>query len=381
MTLWLARRAPPPPEPPEPDLTEVDPEVAESIAAARNKARQQPKSGAAWGRLGMVFLAHDFHDEAQRSFVQAERLDPADARWPYLRGLSLLLNDPDAGVSCLLRAAELCGDDPLAPRLRLAETLLNQGNLDEAELHLEQARKIEPHNPRVRMGLGRLAVLRCQWQKALEHLDPCTNDVHTRRLAHTLRAEAWTRLHEPDKARAEQRQAAQAPEDQLWLDPFMADVLSLRGGLTARLQKANDLLLHQRYQQAVELLQETVQRYPSAAAARLLLGKVWIRRGRLEQAEQEFEDAVRIDPESVEGWFRLGSLQAVRKRPRESAESFRRAIRLKPDYADAHFQLGNRLKELSDSRAAAEEFRAALRCRPDHEPARQALREIENNSP
>jgi tetratricopeptide (TPR) repeat protein len=379
VTLWLTLRRPPP-NPPEPDLAEVDPEVAESIAAAQDKVRQQPSSGGAWGRLGMVLLAHDFHEEAQRSFAQAAHLDPADARWPYLRGLSLLLTEPNAGISCLLRAAELCGNEPLAPRLRLAETLLSQGQLDKAELSLEQARKIEPHNPRVQMGLGRLAALRGQWQKALEHLEPCTEDVHTRRLAHTLRAEAWTQLHETDKAREEQRQAAQAPEDQLWLDPYMEDVLNLRRGLSTRLQRAKDLLTHQRYQQAVQLLSETVQRYPQSAEARLLLGEVWRRSGRLEQAEQEFEDAVRIDSASVEGWFRLGCIQAARSQQAKAANSFRRAIRLKPDYADAHFNLGHRLKELGDASGAADAFRAALRCRPDHEPARQALREMERKT-
>jgi tetratricopeptide (TPR) repeat protein len=380
VTLWLVLRPSERLEPPEPDLAEVDPEVAQAIIEAREKVRQQPNNGAGWGRLGMVLLAHDFHDEAQRSFAQAERLDPADGRWPYLRGLSLLLSDPDAGISCLRRAAERCGDDPLAPRLRLAETLLNLGRLDEAERQLEQARKVEPHNPRVQLGLGRLALLRGQWDAALEHLDPCTNDVHARRLAHTLRAEVWTRLGQPDKAREEQEQAAKAPEDQLWLDPFMEDVLRLRRGLAIRLQRANDLFAQQRYPQAMELLEETVKRYPQAMAARLLLGDFCRRLGRSEQAEQTFAEAVRIDPESADAWFRLGSIQAVRSRIREATDSFRKTIAFKPDHADAHYNLGQCLKQQGDSAGATEEFRAALRCRPDHKPAQQALREMEKKS-
>jgi tetratricopeptide (TPR) repeat protein len=328
----------------------------------------------------MVFLAHDFHEEAQRSFEHAERLDPADGRWPYLRGLSLVLTDQDAGISCLRRAAERCGDDPLAPRLRLAETLLNLGRLEEVANHLDKARRVEPDNPRMQLGLGRLAVLRGQWDAALEHLGPCTSDVHTRRLAHTLRAEAWSRLGQPDKAREEQDQAAKAPEDQLWLDPFMEDVLRFRRGLSIRLQRANDLFAHQRYPEAVELLEETVQRYPRSTAARLLLGDVHRRLGRGEQAEQTFAEAVRIDPESADAWFRLGCMQGSRGRPREAADSFRRTIGYKADHADAHFNLGQCLKQLGDATGAADEFRAALRCRPDHEPARQALRGVEKKT-
>jgi tetratricopeptide (TPR) repeat protein len=380
VTLWLALRAPEQVEPPQPDLAEVDPEVAEAITAAWEQVRQKPDNNGVWGRLGMVFLAHDFHEEAQRSFEQAERLDPADRRWPYLRGLSLVLTDPDAGISCLRRAVERCGDDPLAPRLRLAETLLNQGQLDEAARHLERARKVESENPRVQLGLGRLAVLRGQWEAALEYLAPCTTDAHARRLAHTLRAEAWSRLSQPDKAREEQAQAAKVPEDQLWLDPFMEDVLSLRRGLTIRLQRANDLFAQQRYPQAMELLEETVQRYPRSTAARLRLGEVFRLLGRGEQAEQMFAEAVRIDPESADAWFRLGCMQGARGRPRDAADSFRKTIAFKADHADAHFNLGQCLKELGDTPGAAEEFRAALRCRPDHERARQGLRAMEKKS-
>jgi tetratricopeptide (TPR) repeat protein len=374
---WLV---PPSPQPPLPDLSEVDPEVVQAIAAAQDKVRQQPNKSAAWGRLGMVFLAHDFHEEAQRSFAQAERLDPADGRWPYLRGLSLLLTEPEAGLACLRRAAECCGNDPLAPRLRLAEELLNQGRFEEAEYHLEQARKAGPHHPRIQLGLGRLAILRGQWQTALEHLAPCTTDVHTRRLAHTLRAEAWTRLGQPDKAREEQTQAAQAPEDQLWLDPFIEDVMRLKCGLPMRLQRANDLFTQHRYSQAIELLEETVQRYPQSTAARLRLGEVYRILGRSEQAERMFAEVVRLDPQSVDAWFRLGCMQAARGRPREAADSFRRTIALKPDHADAHFNLGQCLKQQGADADAANAFRAALRCRPDHERAHQALQEMAKKS-
>ncbi len=375
VSLWFA----PPPQPPVPDLAEVDPDVAEAITAARNKVRQQPSNGAVWGRLGMVFFAHDFQGEAERCFAQAERLDPADGRWPYLRGLSLILMNPDASIPCLERAAERCGDRVLVPRLRLAETLLNQGRLEEAEFHLEQARRIEPSNVRVQLGLGRLAVLRSQWRSALEYLDPCTNDVHAQRLAHRLRAEAWTRLGEPEKARAEQRRAVEAPKDHSWPDPFVEDVLRLQRGLPVRLQQAQNLFAQRQSHQAVQLLEETIQRYPRAASARLLLGEFWRHLGRDEQAEQAFAQAVEIDPDSPDAWFRLGCAQAARKRMREATESFRRAIDRKPDHADAHVNLGHCLQELGDAAGATDAFRAALRCRPDYERARQALREMPKN--
>lgn len=376
LTIWLSPRTLAL-QPPDPDLSRVDPEVAEAIVQARDKVRQQPKNVAAWGRLGKVFLVHDFHDEAQRSFEQAAHLDPADGRWPYLRGASLIPIDPAASIPSLERAAQLCGKNPLGPRLLLAETLLNQGRLDEAERHLQWARKAEPEHPRVQMGLGRLALLRGQWRPAVEHLELCTQDQHTRRMAHRLLAEAWTRLDERDKAREQQRLAAEAPQDHSWIDPFLQEVVSLQCGLKVHLLKAKALFAQQRFQEAVGLLEETARRYPQSAAVWLLLGDIWRRLEQPDRSEKAFAEAVRIDPESVSGWFGLGLVQEGRGRTRAAADSFRQTIRLKADHADAHFHLGQCLKEMRDVAGAANAFRAALRCQPNYERAQQALHEMD----
>lgn len=376
LAVWWRPRTPPAPEPPRPDLTDVDPEVIESIAAAQERVRQQPQDGTAWGRLGMVFRAHDFGDEANRCFREAERLDPSEPRWPYLQGLTLVLTAPDAGIPCLERAVERAADTPLAPRLRLAEALLEHGRLDEAQTHLDRARRRAAGDPRVQLGLGRLAVQRGQWKNALEHLEYCLEDEHSRRLAQTLRAEALGRLGETQVARAAQQEAGRLPEDQAWPDPFVLEVLSLQCGLRFRLQRADELFTAQRPDEAIRLLEQTVTRYPQSAAARIKLGDFSRRTGQLDRAEYEFAEAVRLDAESAEGWFLLGCMQA-RDRPREAADSFRRTIRLKPDHALAHFNLAHRLKEMGDRTGAIDEFRAALRCQPDYAPARQALEEVE----
>ena len=76
----------------------------------------------------MVLYAHDYLSEAERCFVQAEKLDAADPRWPYLQARTLLKDplDPGAGLRCLERAVQRAGDVP-APRLRLASALLVGG--------------------------------------------------------------------------------------------------------------------------------------------------------------------------------------------------------------------------------------------------------------
>src|SRR5207249_71855 len=112
------------------DLAGADPGVAAAVTAAQKAVERQPASAAAWGRLAMVLQAHDFRSEATRCFAQAERLDPANPRWPYHQALDLLISAPDAGLARLERAVAL--DGPVsAPRLLLGEVLLAQGRGEE----------------------------------------------------------------------------------------------------------------------------------------------------------------------------------------------------------------------------------------------------------
>src|SRR5579871_7071621 len=75
-------------EPPALELTGVDPAVVRAIETARRAVLESPASGPAWGQLGKTLLAHDFHRQAGTCLAQAQRLDPTEARWPYLEGVA-----------------------------------------------------------------------------------------------------------------------------------------------------------------------------------------------------------------------------------------------------------------------------------------------------
>jgi tetratricopeptide (TPR) repeat protein len=373
--VWLGRPQPPP-EPPLPDLTGADQEVVEIIQKARDKVLGARSSATAWGQLGEVLLAHDYNPDANRCFQQAERLDPHEPAWPYLQGLNLVIHNPEAGIPCLERADKYGDGRQVEPRLLLAEVLLERGRLDEAQSLLEQVRSNDPDNIRAQLDLGRLELLRQNWRAGLDQLEKCRNDPHTRKRAATLRAEAWNQLEEMEKARAEQRQAAELPDDQSWPDPIYERILSLRRGLRARFQSVDYLLQAGRVPEALQLLAETVDKYPSSLEGWMRLGEVLHRVQRPEQAQACFQRAVGLAPNLAEAWFRLGCIQSLMQ-SREAETSFRQAIRCKPHYAQAHYNLGLCLKEKGQRDAAAEAFQQALRCRPDYDLAQKALRELE----
>lgn len=370
---WTFWPRAPDPVPPTIDLSRADPEVTGVINTAVDDVRAKPREAAAWGKLGMLLLAHDFETDAMGVFRTAADLDPNDYRWPYLDGLVRVLFEPDRGLERLRRAAELAPPDRPDPRLKLAELLLERGDLDGAGELAAQALKGAPGTPRAELILARVAAGRGDWALVLTLTRDCANAPGARRAAALLRGEAFAARGERDLAEAEFRRADDAPEDGGWPDPVVAEVERMKVGTAARLVTADRLLEEGRPGEAVALLDDVVRRAPDDAKARLLLGQALVRAGNAPAARGVLENYVTRFPESVEGWFNLGVARFVTGDVSKAADAFRKAIELKPDHALSHFNLGHCYKKLGDKPAAKAAFEQALRCRPDHKPSREAL--------
>ncbi len=369
---WLLWRTP---EPPNVDLAGAEPALADAIDAARADVRAAPRSAAAWGKLGMVLRAHDFGTEANACFAQAQRLDPDDPRWPYLRALTLALADRDAAIPLLERAAERSGRNT-APRLRLAEVLLLQGRADDAEHQWRAVLAAEPGNPRAHLGLARLAHRRGAGRAAMGHLQHAVQSPLTRQAALTLRAQVKQQLGLSEEARADARLAAQGPEDPSWPDPFVEEVERLRVGAAARIELAVRLERQGRGAEAVALLEQTARDNPESGAADLALGEMLVRLGQPARAEAALRRATARTPDSAEAHFQLGNALFLQDRPQAAADAFRAAIRIQPGHALAHYNLGHCMLKLDDRPGATAAFRGALRHRPDHAAAHTNLADL-----
>jgi Tfp pilus assembly protein PilF len=367
--LWYFWPAPPPPEP---DLTGAEPEVAQAIQKARAETLKAPRSAAAWGRLGMLLRAHDYAAEAMVALAQAEHLDAKDPRWPYLQGLTLVLTDREAAIPLLERASDR-SPRCTAPRLRLAEVLLQQGRLDEAGRHFRRVLDAEPDNPRAALGLARLAQRRGELREALKRLQVAVASSLVRKAALLLRAEVHQQLGAKDAAAADLRAAAPLPEDPRWPDPYVEEVERLARGVHTRLALANQLSQQGRLPETAEVLEEAARDAPTADRVFLLLGKVRMRLGEPARAEQALRHALELTPDAAEVHFQLGTALFLQDQWDAAERSFRRAIERKPAHALAHYNLGHCRLKLKDQAGALVAFRAALRYRPGYADAHTNL--------
>src|SRR5262249_32874405 len=153
----------------------------------------RPWSGTAWGKLGKVLLAHGLPFEARDCFIQAEKYDPREPRWPYLHAETLLEERFERKAELLERSVRHAGKEP-GPRLALAEVLLRLGQLDRAERLFRQVLEAHPGHPRAHLGLGLLAYQRGRWEESREQLTRSAEGAPDVKATRTKLVEVYERL-------------------------------------------------------------------------------------------------------------------------------------------------------------------------------------------
>jgi tetratricopeptide (TPR) repeat protein len=359
------------PQPPAVDTSGRDPEIAAVIAAAQEKVRQQPRSGDAWGRLGMILLIHAFETESDVCLAQAERLDPRQPRWPYFRAIVKELSDPEAALSLLRRAAALASDSSV-PRLHLAELLVNQGHPDEAAAEFRKVLRKEPDNPRAHLGLGRLLYQQGDLEGSLKHLQRAAEAVPNLRATHALLAEIHKRRKEHTD---EERELAllEDSQDLDWPDPYKEELNALQVGVEPKLERADKLVQQGRMDEALRVLMAAVQEAPDSYKARLQLARGLVRKGNMAGAEEQLRAALRLELDSFEVLAELGVLLQKRGAYREAADCYQRVLASQPSQAMAHFHLANCREQLGDRAGAIASLREAARCKPEFAMAHRVL--------
>jgi tetratricopeptide (TPR) repeat protein len=374
---WRTYRAAPLAELPEIDLTQAPTAVKTAIVRSVDAVRAHPRSGQAWGRLGLVLRAHEFGTEADACLAMAGRLEPREFLWPYILGVSLTVSDPDGAIACFRRAALLRPTDPL-PHERLGELLLQEpGQTDEAAREFEQALHIEPDSARGRLGLARCRLLEGNLEESRRLAAEAARPAAGQRAVHELLLHICRRLGDEQQAAAEEGILAQLPAGETtWEDPYVAQVLELRQDPQWLSRAAQRLIDAGRLPEGISRFEELIAADDSNPQWKMMLAEALISAGDHGRAAEVIDRGIGRHPESPELRLRLGALLFLRRDWSMAAEAFREAIRLKPDYSEAHYNLGHALRRLGDSEGAIAALREAVRFQPAFAAAHANLGEL-----
>lgn len=389
--------------PPIPDLSRRPAELARRL----QQATAQAENPGARRELAELYFANGFIAEAKQAIENLHRLEPADARWPYLLS-DLHRRSGDSGGEEQTLRATVARDSSYRPAwIRLGDVLVKRGALDEARECYTKAIALKPGDVRAEYALISFEARhgnRGDPRRALMQLAQAQPGI---KQLHELLAELHTVAGDSTGA-AQQRHLASVAERELenvdpWIDQlaklcFDANRLSLLAVAAYRERRLGD---------AETLLKQAILLAPTDGTLRDSLSHVYellgrgsdarhvlekavaeipddpmmrVRLARLLSLEHRNEDAIALLRAALQRWPTEAALHAAlgfslrdAKKNAEALPAFREAVRLDPTFVEAHYHFGFCLLSLGQREAARAAVEKALAMRPDYPEALRFL--------
>ncbi len=230
-----------------------------------------------------------------------------------------------------------------------------------ARARLRAALKIDPSIWEAWFDLGTIAWKEGDDDEAIDDFSKTLeiNKGHTSSLM--ARAEAHRRAGQKKEARADYEAATKNMDED---DPNKRDVAAR---LASLLRDAGE------YDDAVEVLRDTVRTSGINARIYTELGQIYLAQKRFELAQLVLSKAVQMDAKDPSVYNALALLAARQGKPQESFQLFDQAAALDANFIDARFNKAAVLLDAGDYARAKSELAAIVEKRPDDFAAAVAL--------
>jgi tetratricopeptide (TPR) repeat protein len=333
-----------------PDLSRVAVSVQAQVRERHSglqKTIQDPGAtalqlGNAYGEMGKLFMAADYLDASESCFSNAQMLAPRDARWPYyLAHLHKNRGELAESAAFFEQSLRLRPANP-ATLIWLANVYLAQGKADAAEPLFAKASSLQPDSVVARLGLGRVALARHDYSRAVEQLqNALTQDPRAAAIHYPL-AMAYRGVGELEKADAHLRLRSDAETGPP--DPLMEELGGLLESAMAYQSRGLRALERGQWTEAAAYFRRAIALEPGTPSLRHRLGTALFMTGDTRAASKQFEEALRLSPEFAKAHYSLGVILASNGRYQDAIERFSAAVRYEPDYVEARLVLAAALR-------------------------------------
>jgi len=362
-------------------LDTYPPAARSAISRAHRDAAARSADPAAVGALARVLHAWEQWDAAHETYSRAQALAPRAFDWRYLDAIVLQrLARPTDAAAQLKQALGVEMADPkartttagyLPARVKLAEALLDAGDLDESQRLFDALARDPAAEPAAQLGLGRIAAANGHHEVAVAHLLRAIELFPEFGAAHYALALSYRALGKRDEAqRALERHHQYGPRWPALDDPVLAAVTALRDDAQANIRRGVKLAEAGNLEAAIAAHEAALVQEPSLAEAHANLIGLYGRARNWEKAEEHYHAVVALDVNLGTAHYDYGVLLGLQEKWDLAAEAFRQAIAVNPDYAQAHNNLGQIFERRRRFEAAAEAYRHAVESQPTFRLAR-----------
>lgn len=370
------------PDPPDPDLSQSEPEVAEVIGRARRGVLDDPGSPDRWAALGAAFLAHELHSEAAAAYTAAGALAPGDYRFPYLRARSLWRLDPELAEAAGLEAIDL-NPDYIPTYLLAGQIAEDRADPETAKGHYRTAlerlggtRSAPANTAAASFRLGRLLAGDGDLEAALPLLEQAEALAPESGAIAAALARVYRRTGDGDKARAAAERARSLDHDLMIRDPLIDAVNNVAASVIGKERRAFAAEGAGRPEVAERLLREMIRSRPDAADLYYNLGNNLSRQGRNPEALAAWATALEKNPDHVAALINSSIVLAQSADLGEAERRCLRALEIQPNHPGALSSLGS-IAALAGRRAdALRWFRRALEQEPERAGTHDSIAQV-----
>jgi tetratricopeptide (TPR) repeat protein len=342
-------------------LSDFPAEVRDQLQQAYTAARQRPRDSEAIGKLGMLLDLYDRPDQALVCYEQANQLDARSFQWLYYLASLLAKQRKHAEAAVAFKQALRLDPAYLPARLKLAESLLDAGEVEESNGVYSEIVEDLPGTAEAYYGLGRIAVLRGDPAAAWESFRKACELFPTYGPAHYALAQVNRKLGRTEEA--EQELALYARHETVVppsADPLRDQLRKLDMRAAAHLERGVQLEQVGRLKDALAETEEALRLDPELVKAHINLLILYGRMGNREKAEEHFQAAVKLNPTQFpDAYYNYGVLLIMEGKLDDAEQAFRKALAISPSYSAAHNDLGNLLERQGKLSEATAEYRKA----------------------
>jgi len=363
---------------PNPDLSKLPADVAKQLKDARaefdkDKVNMEAEVlGAGYAQLGALYFRAGLLDVADLAFYDATQLAPKDARWLYLRGVLANAQKRAADARANFEAALALDQDYLPIRYRLADTLIELGDLAGAHNLLDAAFAQRKDIAVLPAMLGRLEIRQQRYADAIAHLNAALELEPQATALYKDLAAAYTA--QGNAAAAKDAQAKAGTTAPNLADPLVAGIFGgdasnappVRG---SPLQQARQLLAQRDFAGSREKVDEALKAQPEDVEALALAARLDALMMFTEQAQKEAARALKLQPQGASANLSQGMVYEFAGDDANARTYYQRAVQADPNLADARLLLGNSLMRNGDYAQAAEQYRRLVAIAPSNDNA------------
>ena len=340
------------------------PEIQAQVRKAYVNAQSHPRDAEAVGLLAMNLQTYDQHESAAKFYALARTLAPQEFRWMYYHAVAAASAGNHSTAINIFREALKKNPEHLPTQIRIAESLLATGMIDESKIFYEAANQRGKFS-QVLYGLGRIFVLQKNSEKALGFFQNAITISPEYGIAHYALGMAYRDLGKIELAKehlalSQKFQYVRPRFD----DPLMAAIAELNASAATQLKLGVALDDGGDINGAIAAHLRALEVNPNFAQVHINLISLYARANQPEKAEKHYREVVAINPKLAESHYNFGVLLSSQEKFAEAAKMFLLSAELNPFHAESHQNYAMIIEREGKLDEAEIHFRKAIENKP-----------------